>query len=142
MINVCALLSYLNQRVTSFVTLVFSGLISILLLINGYTNFTFHYFKDWKYDMSTKQVMQIIKQRHQEQPNKKVQLGVNWLFEPTTNFYRIIWDLKWFVPTHRNGINITDDYLYIFLTDKEWQNHQQLPKLLENKVSNTVLVQQ
>lgn len=142
MINVCALLSYLNQRVTSFVTLVFGGLISILLLINVYTNFTFHYFKDWKYDMSTKQVMQIIKQRHQEQTNKKVQLGVNWLFEPSTNFYRIIWDLKWFVPTHRNGINITDDYLYIFLTDKEWQNHQQLPKLLENKVSNTVLVQQ
>lgn len=142
MINLCALLAYIHQRVASFVSVTLSALGAILLFINVSVNLPLHYFKDWKYDMSTKQVMQVLQQKQQEQPNKKIQLGVNWLFEPSTNFYRIIWDLKWLAPTHRNGISNTDDYLYLFLTDKEWQNYQHLPKLLENKVSNTVLVQQ
>ena len=91
---------------------------SALLLFNLYVNHNRTYFKDWKYDQCDKIVMEKLILEHEKNPSKKIKLGIFWMFEPTTNFYRYIWDLNWLQQTHRNGIQKNDDYLYIPISDK------------------------
>ena len=98
---------------------IFSYALVVLLLINLFQNHSVVYFKDWKYDQCTKLAMQQLIKEHNKFPNRKIRLGINWLFEPSTNFYRYTWNLNWMNPTHRRGINKNDDYLYIFKTDNE-----------------------
>jgi hypothetical protein len=114
---------YINLLVRDRKRKVLSSMIvilSIIMFVNFSMNMNISYCRDWKYDMQTKAVMQIISN---DQQNKnqitKTDLAINWIFEPTTNFYRYIWDLNWLNKTHRNGIDNHSDYYYIFQNDSD-----------------------
>lgn len=118
-LNLILLIHYFFNKGFRKSGLLFSSALAILLVVNLFKNHSLIYFKDWKYDADTKMVMQQLIKEHDKFPNKKMRLGINWLFEPGTNFYRYTWDLKWMNPTHRRGISAQDDYFYVFMTDKE-----------------------
>ena len=48
-----------------------------------------------------------------------VQLGINWLFEPTINFYKTTKNYEWLKPVNRNGLSEEDDFRYVMKNDME-----------------------
>lgn len=92
--------------------------LAALLTAGLWVNANLYVYKDWTYDAGTKSAMVALLADHRaHQAGRKLTLGVNWLFEPTTNFYRYTWDLDWLYPTHRRGASANDDYYYLCRTD-------------------------
>ena len=75
-----------------------------------------HSSAEWGYDMETKNMIQklVLDHRIDRSGQEKIKLGINWLFEPTINFYRQTQGIDWLLPADRNGITENDDYYYIF----------------------------
>ncbi len=90
--------------------------LAILLILNISCNLNLYFFQVWKYDCKTKIVMKALEENHQRSLGTKT-LGINWLFEPTTNFYRITHQLNWLNATNRKGLNANNDYFFIFDND-------------------------
>ncbi|MCK4406803.1 MAG: hypothetical protein KAV44_03940, partial [Bacteroidales bacterium] len=76
---------------------------------------------DWKYDAQTNEmIVDLEKEVNQSQKeNQTVKLGINWLFEPTINFYRKTKNLKWLNKVNRDGFEDNFDYYYIMEEDYE-----------------------
>ncbi len=132
----------LNYFIQSFkiIPVSISYLCAALAVLNMYINHNVVSYKDWKSDSGTKMVMQKLALEHEKYPNKQIRLGINWLFEPGTNFYRYTWKLKWLYPTHRRGISKYDDYYYILNMDKEYASLADRPVIYKNEMSGSVLL--
>lgn len=140
-LNLLFSLSYLSQKGSKFVFTTFGLVLSLVLIWNVYKNFNTQYFMDWNYDADTKAVMTKLAEEHtSSSAQNKITLGVNWLFEPSTNFYRYIWDINWMNPTHRKGINKREDYIYAFTNDSIVSYIQKEKIILTNTTSNSVLI--
>ncbi len=92
----------------------------LLMLISGSMFFhtinaaNFKYFSEWKYDANTKNmILELEKVVPEKTKNQTVKLGINWLFEPTINFYRQTRNLDWLEKVTREGIDDNYDYLYV-----------------------------
>jgi len=70
----------------------------------------------------------------------KIKLGINWLFEPTINFYRQTKNIKWLLPVDRKGILPNDDYYYVFRNEINLSDTNKYKILYEFDRINTVLV--
>jgi len=116
MLNVVFYINYLYKTKYRLHAVVLSSIVSILLVINFCVNMNLRFYQDWKYDSATKAVINYMRKEHAGS-TKPVKLGVNWLFEPTTNFYRYTYKLTWLIKTDRKGIQPNDDYYYIFSSD-------------------------
>ncbi|MES2512774.1 MAG: hypothetical protein V4580_01465 [Bacteroidota bacterium] len=140
MLNMVFLIAqvYKNGYVRS--TLALSSIFVILLGYNLYTNHNLDYFKDWKQDRGVKNAMRMLTAEHQKQPTKQIRLGINWILEPGTNFYRYTLDLKWLNPTHRRGITKYDDYLLLFKKDRDFENLSKKQVLFEDDVTQLILL--
>ncbi len=71
---------------------------------------------EWRFDMHTKNMLETLDKKRN---NKQVNLGINWLFEPTINFYRITKDYNWLNEVDRDGIDENHNFYYIFEEGKE-----------------------
>ena len=125
-LNLIFVIIYFYNKGFGKTSLLAGYVLAILLSVNLFKNHSLIYFKDWKYDQDTKLVMLQLVEEHDKLPHKQIRLGISWLFEPSTNFYRYTWKLNWMNPTHRRGISVYDDYLYFFKADAE-------PYLLKSK---------
>jgi len=98
------------------VALAFTSIIALL----GMTSFAFnaqpYSFGEWAYDSETKNMLNDLKsyRKLNNDTSTNVKLGVNWLFEPTINFYRITEKLDWLVELERKDLSEGDDYMYAF----------------------------
>ncbi|MES2565673.1 MAG: hypothetical protein V4565_02335 [Bacteroidota bacterium] len=113
---------------------------ALMLAFNFYKNHNFNYYKDWKYDKDTKIVIQRLVSEHEKYPAKQIKLGINWLFEPSTNFYRYSLNLKWLNPTHRNGITGREHYCYLFKNDPEFQMLKSWEILFKNEKTDVLFI--
>jgi hypothetical protein len=79
----------------------------------------FNSFGEWGYDANTKIMLYDLETI--AQPNsatdEKITLGVNWLFEPTINFYRETRNITWLDDVTRDGFTMDQQYFYILETD-------------------------
>ncbi len=117
-LNLAFLLHFLFLKGKKLATVSISLLIVLGICVNFFININLSHCKDWGYDMETKTVMGQLRTEQSYEPSiKKITLGINWLFEPSTNFYRYIWDLNWLQQTDREGIEKKYDYYYIFSSD-------------------------
>jgi hypothetical protein len=116
------------------------SMVVIALMINLYKNHSLTYYKDWKWDMNTNLIVKQIIQEKKHLPNKNIQLGCNWLFEPTINFYRYIWNISEINPAHRRGVSNNDDYWYVFSTDNEFITVKNKNLLFLNKETKAALL--
>jgi len=119
-------------------TLVFVFFIlSVGSVYNLYLNGNVSYYKDWKYDQHTKSVMTILIDEQKNNAKNHKRLGVTWLLEPSTNFYRYTWNLDWMSPTHRRGLSKYDDYWYILQEDENFNKKANKPTLFsDNKIGS------
>ncbi len=109
-------INYLIETSYKKTILVITSFIALAAIINFGKRADLHASAGWTYDSETKNMIQtLISTRKMNNDNSKnIRLSVNWLFEPTINFYRITKGLDWLLPIDRNSAGKTDDYYYIF----------------------------
>ncbi len=97
----------------------FVVIIALLSVSNFYTNRNLYSCADWGYDMETKNAVAALVsyQQHTGLKPASIKLGINWIFEPTINYYIQTRKIKWLLPVDRNGFTERDDYRYIFKED-------------------------
>jgi hypothetical protein len=136
--NLLFFLDYLYNEKTKFYIGTISLILSMALALNCISKLNLTHSRDWRYDADSKLVMQFLRQEHENNKDKKISLGISWLFEPTTNFYRYIWNMDYVYPTNRSGPLGNYNYYYI-------EQRADLPELKDKKVlfrtpvSNAVL---
>jgi hypothetical protein len=98
---------------------------------------------EWKFEAGTKKMINDLERAYlgdalRDRTTKpQIALGVNWLFEPTVNFYRTTRNLKWLKEANRDGVKGPYDYYYTFSEDTTGLN---LNKIINTyKESNTIL---
>ncbi|MGZ4054456.1 MAG: glycosyltransferase family 39 protein [Bacteroidia bacterium] len=104
-------------------------LVSVVVLLAGLSIFNFYNHinlyacGEWTYDMETKNaVKELVADQKNTDTKHPIKLGVNWLFEPTANFYRQIWHINNLLPIDRQTIKSNCDYYYIFKSDLDTMN--------------------
>ncbi|MFH2141695.1 MAG: hypothetical protein ABIJ97_04690 [Bacteroidota bacterium] len=97
---------------------------------------------EWGFDMETKNMIQILTEYHSKNDNDsaKIKIGINWLFEPTINFYRQTKNINWLLPADRMGISSNDDYYYVFKDEMDQLNPDSYKIIYEFTGINTVLL--
>jgi len=97
----------------------FVVIIALLSVSNFYANRNLYSCADWGYDMETKNAVAALVSYQQNTGLKpaNIKLGINWIFEPTINYYIQTRKIKWLLPVDRNGFTERDDYRYIFKED-------------------------
>ena len=142
MLNFIYLMNYVFEAHYKKTVIVLSGGLAFLLLLNFSANMNLYFFQEWKYDWGTKTAIDVLTKEYLKKSTSKhkVKLGVNWLFEPTTNFYRYTRNLTWLTKTHRDGLKKTDDYYYLFQSDTNAYLAKDRPVLLLLEDVHTILV--
>jgi len=90
-------------------------LLIAVLLINSINRINFTHFYQWKYDASTKDAIEHIIQMNKEKKleDNSVGLGIDWIFEPSVNFYITKNRMRWMKKVDRDGPEREFDYYYI-----------------------------
>jgi len=106
------------------------------------SNASLRSYTEWGYDSETKNMIQdLISYRTQmNDKSVNVRIGVDWIFEPTINFYRDVNDLHWLQAADREGISEQHQYVYTFenLTDSLETSKYEIIKKYQS--TNTVLM--
>lgn len=121
------------------------GVCSILALLSAvhfYRKANLYACAEWSYDMETKNAMNTLAEWHNKNEEGKTnrKLAVNWLFEPTINFYRTTNNLKWLIPVDRKELDQNSDYYYVFKEDLEKLGLKNYTILFSSGRTNTLLV--
>lgn len=70
----------------------------------------------WKYDADTRLMLEVLNE--EIEIDKKYSIGINWIFEPSVNYYRETKYYDWLTPVTRDGVSSKEyDYYYIFKKD-------------------------
>lgn len=140
-VNLGFLLAYFKPKIKSTFAILFFGL-ALISTFSFIKNADFNSCSEWGYDMETKNMMQELSIQHRISKNDStvVKLGVNWLFEPTANYYRESKKLSWLLPVNRDGLSPDDDYCYIFKNEIKDLNCVDYKVIKEFQGPNTVLV--
>lgn len=90
--------------------------LGILSLFQFAAYFQWNHFGEWRFDRSTKRVVELIRSEHLRAPRSVVRIGASWVFEPTLNFYRRRYRLAWITPVERGNPDAEFDY-YVLLSE-------------------------
>ena len=109
-----------NRYAKIIVNGLFCVLISVMLLHNFLCSNVTHYYI-WRYDAATKKTMRIIYDLTKDKApySREYKIGINWLFEPSTNYYIVRNKMNWIKYTDRSGPVGIYDYYY-FLDKDKW----------------------
>lgn len=85
-----------------------------------YRGFKLTYCYSWGYDARNKDVLDIVNIDRKEHFNdaKSVKMAVNWLMEPSLNYYRITRNYFWLDPLTRDPVE-REKNNYVYVTKKE-----------------------
>lgn len=141
-INLGFLYDYLLQFRFQTVLNVLFILLSLLYAFNFYRNANLYSCAEWAYDMNTKNMISNLEQNYiadalsDRNTPAQISLGINWLFEPTINFYRSTKKLKWLKEVNRDGFKGNFNYYYIFASDTTGLNLKKVINIYPQ--SNTI----
>ena len=110
------------QAIPSKLANVFFSVIVILLIIIFIGSINISHTVAWKYNANTKDAMIEIMEDHQTGLKT---VGVTWLYDSSTNFYRAKYNLTWLEPATRDGPDGSYDY-YLILGDNWWGEDEML----------------
>jgi len=116
-LNISFLIYYLASFKLKYVIIPLAFLLIPLFSINMLNNLNISSYKDWRYDMDTEKMLEVLNIKREGASS--VQLGINWLFEPTINFYKTTKNYEWLKPVNRNGLSEEDDFRYVMKNDME-----------------------
>ena len=95
----------------------------------------------WRYDADTKKMLSDLEIQVKNSEQFNVKLGVIWLYEPTSNFYRTTKKYEWLEKVTWDN-NVTPGYDYYFLADSSnsFIKAQNLSVIRHYPVSRTYLL--
>jgi len=95
----------------------------------------------WKYDANTKQMMSDLAVDHALDKGgpEKISLGVNWMFEPTVNYYRVTRGFVWLKEATRMGLDGEYDYYFYMPEDVPLMSGKMAAKILEYRSTHNIL---
>jgi hypothetical protein len=115
------------------------GALALLALAHFLVYFQTNHYGEWRFDRSTKRIVQLIRERQRIEPRPKVRVGVMWLFEPSLNFYRERYRLTWMEPVTRNGPEGSYDYYVLLLDDSSLVARRGLTVLFTDPFADALL---
>jgi hypothetical protein len=142
MVHIGFLVHYLMSLKYEKVILAVISIIALASMINFWQNTNLHSSIEWAYDMNTKDMIQTLVS-HREKNNHNtgnIKLGINRLFEPTINFYRVTMEIDWLLPVDDKGISKNDDYCYIFKDELNQLDSSEYEVIKEYTNINTLLI--
>jgi len=143
-LNIAFLIDYWLKIKNRYRIFIFSVAILLALLSanNCYKGINLYCCADWGYDAETKNaVKELIAYHDKVDPIKHpAKIGINWLFEPTINFYRQTWNIDWLLPADRNGLTANDNYCYIFKTELDTLKHKNYNVIFFSDKTETALI--
>lgn len=97
---------------------------------------------EWGYDRETKNAMIALQESYNSDKSRSetVKLSVNWLFEPTVNFYRTTRNMDWLLPVDRKELTLNSNYYYIFKSDLDTLKLNKYSEVFSSDKTNTVLI--
>lgn len=124
------------------VTLISVSCLAIFAVGAFFSKSNIHSYGEWSFDCETKQMLEDLNRSQKANNNtgQATSLGVSWVFEPTTNFYRETHHLNWLLPVNREGINEKYDYCYIFKNELGTLKNAKYLIINEYHCSNTLLI--
>ncbi len=72
---------------------------------------------EWPYDAGNKSLMSYLDSIHQNEKNKKINVGITWIFEPGLNFYRETGKREWLTKFTREGVQEKEYDIYYVLSN-------------------------
>ena len=131
------------KRFAIFVAVPLSVVLSFICMLNFFNSINFTKTYTWVYDSQTKIMMQDLQKEYVNMNHKpkSIMLGIDWVFEPTTNYYRLAKRFKWLQPTTRGGyLEKKYDFYYLFENENNKLKANQNISILKQYVrTNTVL---
>jgi hypothetical protein len=133
----------IQKKKIKFAAYLLSIIIAFSMMFHFVKALNFEYVYEWKYEAGTKKMISDLERVYiadaltNRNTPAHIDLGINWLFEPTINYYRITKNLKWLNEVNRNGFVGNFNYYYVFTEDTTGLN---LKKVINTyKASNTLL---
>ncbi|TND08618.1 MAG: hypothetical protein FD123_2122 [Bacteroidetes bacterium] len=111
---------------------------ALLLAVFFVMHYSTEYIPEWRYDSSNRAVLEDIEQLRKKEP-KKIQVGVNWLFEPGLNYERKRKKYAWLQPLYRGSIDSACDYYYVTASDTAGMRARGRMLIRSYALSNTYL---
>ena len=114
---------------------------SCLLLLHFLNCANLSYFLTWKIDSSTKDMIEHVVEIEGGKNLRKnaVRLGIDWVFEPSVNFYRMKNKLTWMKRVDRGGPDGYFDYYYLLPGSQQLIEKYNLEIIKKFNVSDTYL---
>ena len=95
----------------------------------------------WRYDADTKKVLSDLEIQVKNSEKTHVKLGVIWLFEPTSNYYRATKKYEWLDKvTMDNYKNLDYDYYYLADSSMSFIKAHNLSIIKHYPLSNSYLL--
>lgn len=95
------------------------GVLATFWLIFTLSKANFQFVLDWKYEQNTEEVAEILQEQWKASGKERLRVGVNWLYEPTLNFYRQTKEFTWLDSLTRLGVAGDYDLWYLQNTDQD-----------------------
>lgn len=123
------------------VCLLFLFSVSGVLIFHTISSLNTSYTLMWRYDADTKKMLSDLEMQVKNSEQSHVKLGVIWLYEPTSNFYRTTKKYEWLEKVTWDN-NVTPGYDYYFLADSSnsFIKAQNLLVVRHYPVSNSYLL--
>lgn len=141
-LNIAFLINSVLQYHLNDVLLPFCAVFALLSSVHLYRHADLYSCAEWGYDSETKTAMQFLQESYNNDTthNVPLKMSVNWLFEPTVNFYRQTHDMNWLLPVDRKELPLNSDYCYIFKTDLDTLKLGQYKVIFSSDKTNTLLI--
>jgi uncharacterized membrane protein len=94
----------------------------VALLVLSLSAMNLDYIRDWRYDSYSKEAMMRLQDEVRERglADGSKSMGIDWVFEPSLNYYRERLKMNWLAPLDRSGPAGRHDFYYVFKS--EWPN--------------------
>ncbi|MDE2028534.1 MAG: hypothetical protein KGJ11_08335, partial [Candidatus Omnitrophica bacterium] len=112
-----------------------------VIIFHGLCSINLNNFYIWEYDACTKKVLTFIGHEMKEHPKKKYTIGLNWVLEPSSNYYIIFWKMKQLKPASRKGPDGVYDFYYLLASDLDILKKYNLRVVKSYKLSGTFLAE-
>jgi hypothetical protein len=93
----------------------------------------------WQYDADTRVLLEQLAARVDIHRDRPVVLGGSWLYEPSTNYYRITRHWTWMAPVYRGASDGVYDFYLLTAEESGVASQRGLERIATGKDSGTVL---
>ncbi|MGN6645000.1 MAG: hypothetical protein ACTHJT_00610 [Cytophaga sp.] len=113
-----------KSKLSDIAVTIISVLLIIPLMLFFCRTLSFYQTKEWPYDSCTKKMMALINQENKtaHRPENSITISNNWLFTPSINYYRDVYDMNYLTKAKRKGINTDSEYIFALKDDLEKEN--------------------